>query len=214
MSLAELEQVAREVSGCTRCPLHRGRTQSVPGEGPPGAEIVFIGEAPGYNEDRTGRPFVGQAGRLLEDLLASIGLKRSDVFICNVVKCRPANNRDPYPAEIEACRPYLDRQLAAIQPRLVVTLGRYSMARYIPGESISRVHGQARRVGETWVLPMFHPAAALHKEQYRSLLQQDFGRIPALLDRVRAGAAAAAASPDPAPVEPAPPPAQQMPLFE
>jgi DNA polymerase len=142
---------------------------------------MFIGEAPGYHENRLGRPFVGAAGKFLEELLASINMKRTDVYICNVIKCRPPNNRDPLPNEIEACRPYLDRQIELIKPRLIVTLGRYSMAKFLPKASISRVHGVPTRVGEFTVLPMFHPAAALHQPKYRADIEQDMHRIPQIL---------------------------------
>ncbi|MDQ3855234.1 MAG: uracil-DNA glycosylase, partial [Chloroflexota bacterium] len=145
-----LEKVAAEVRVCTKCPLARTRTHAVPGEGSPNAQLMLIGEGPGYNEDKQGRPFVGAAGSFLNLMLARASLKREDVFITNVVKCRPPQNRDPLPTEIEACREYLDRQLALIRPTVVATLGRHSMARYFPNERISRVHGQARVVdGQT-----------------------------------------------------------------
>ena len=145
MSAAEeLAQIAAEVNVCTLCKLHRGTIKAVPGEGPADAKIMFIGEAPGFNEDRQGRPFVGAAGKFLEELLALAGLRRSDVFIANVVKHRPPNNRDPEPDEIAACSGYLERQIAAINPRVIVTLGRFSMAKWFPGEKISRIHGQPK----------------------------------------------------------------------
>ncbi len=138
---AALEQIAAEVSACTRCRLHQTRTRAVPGEGHPDTEVVFVGEGPGFNEDRQGRPFVGRAGALLEDLLASVYWKRDEVFITNVVKCRPPENRDPEPDEIAACAPFLARQLAVLDPALVVTLGRFSMGRFMPGARIGQVHG-------------------------------------------------------------------------
>jgi len=179
--VSELEKIAAEVRACTRCILHRGRTQAVPGEGPGDAQIVFIGEAPGFHEDQQGRPFVGAAGRLLEDLLSSIGLSREQVYITNIIKCRPPANRDPLPEEVAACNPYLDRQLAALRPRLVVTLGRFSMARFFPQARISKIHGQPRRVGGLICYPLYHPAAALHQPSLRRVVEEDFRRIPDVL---------------------------------
>lgn len=185
--MSELQSLYQEIQRCEKCVLSQGRTQSVPGEGPENAEILFIGEGPGFHEDRQGRPFVGAAGQYLEELLATIGLKRDQVYICNVVKCRPPGNRDPQPEEIEACRPYLDRQIELLRPRMIVTLGRFSMARYFPGASITRIHGQARRVGNVVYYPMFHPAAALHQPRWRPLLEQDVLKIPELLATVDEG---------------------------
>jgi len=144
---------------------------------------MFIGEAPGFHEDQQGRPFVGAAGRFLEELLGIIGLKREQVFIANVIKCRPPGNRDPLPEEIEACKPFLDRQIELIQPRLVVTLGRFSMARAFPKARISRIHGQPRKIGGVIYYPMYHPAAALHQPSLRSTVEEDMRRIPELLQR-------------------------------
>ncbi|HET6846667.1 MAG TPA: uracil-DNA glycosylase, partial [Anaerolineales bacterium] len=159
----ELDLVAKQVAGCVKCPLHHSRKLAVPGEGPADAEIMFIGEGPGFYENEQGRPFVGAAGKFLEELLTAAGLKRSDVWIGNVVKCRPPGNRDPLPEELSACNEYLERQIQAINPSIVVTLGRFSMTRFLPGSKISSVHGQMRRVGERYVIAMFHPAAALHQ---------------------------------------------------
>jgi uracil-DNA glycosylase len=181
--LSELHELYQEIQRCTKCVLSQGRTNAVPGEGPEDADILFIGEGPGFHEDRQGRPFVGAAGQYLEELLASIGLRRDQVYICNVVKCRPPGNRDPQPEEIEACRPYLDRQIELVRPRMIVTLGRFSLARYFPGASISRIHGQAKQVGNVVYYPMFHPAAALHQPRWRTLLEQDVLKIPELLAR-------------------------------
>lgn len=181
--MSELEALASEVAECTRCLLHRGRTKAVPGEGPEDADIMFIGEAPGFHEDQQGRPFVGAAGRFLEELLDRIGLKREDVFIANVIKCRPPGNRDPLPEEIEACEPFLDRQIELIQPKLVVTLGRFSMARAFPKARISRIHGQPRKVGGVLYYPMYHPAAALHQPSLRSTIEEDMSRIPELIEQ-------------------------------
>src|SRR5262245_21871812 len=150
----ELERIAAEVRGCTLCKLHHGTIQAVPGEGPADAKIMFIGEAPGFHEDRQGLPFVGAAGKFLEELLALAGLQRSDVFIANVVKHRPPNNRDPEPDEISACSAYLDQQIAAINPPVIVTLGRFAMAKWFPGERITRIRGQARWIGGRLIVPM------------------------------------------------------------
>jgi uracil-DNA glycosylase family 4 len=178
---AALAELAEQIASCPDCDLSRTRTRAVPGEGRPDAEIVFIGEGPGYYEDQQARPFVGPAGHFLEQLLASIGLRRQDVYICNVIKCRPPENRDPLPQEISACRKWLDRQLEVIQPRLVVTLGRYSMNRYFPGQSIGRVRGQPRRVGDVVVVPFYHPAAALHQGSLRRTIEEDFKKLPSIL---------------------------------
>ena len=178
-----LAQIAKDVSVCTRCALHQGRKKAVPGEGPATAEIMFIGEGPGFHENEQGRPFVGASGKYLEELLAKIGLKREQVFIGNVVKCRPPGNRDPQPEEIETCRPYLDRQIEALNPKVIVTLGRYSMARYFPDAKISAIHGQARTVGGRLVVAMFHPAAALRAPSVRGDIERDFQKLPELMAR-------------------------------
>ena len=182
--LSELTDLYEQIKSCQKCILSQGRTNAVPGEGPQDADIMFIGEGPGFHEDRQGRPFVGAAGKYLEELLETIGLERKDVYIANVVKCRPPSNRDPQPEEIEACRPYLDKQIQLVHPRLIVTLGRFSMQRYFPGASISRIHGQAKRVGNVIYYPMFHPAAALHQPRWSSLVQEDILKIPDLLARL------------------------------
>jgi len=142
---------------------------------------MFIGEAPGFHEDRQGRPFVGAAGSFLEELLEMIGLSRAQVYICNVLKCRPPQNREPQPDEMEACRPYLDRQIELIHPEMVVTLGRFSMARWFPGARISRIHGQPRKLGGRLYYPMYHPAAALHQPSLRAIVEEDMRRIPELI---------------------------------
>src|SRR5689334_10891797 len=211
MSAAEeLAQIAAEVNVCTLCKLHRGTIKAVPGEGPADAKIMFIGEAPGFNEDRQGRPFVGAAGQFLEELLGLAGLRRADVFIGNVVKHRPPNNRDPEPDEIAACAGYLDRQIAAIDPRVIVTLGRYSMARWFPGEKISRIHGQPRVVGGRLIVPMMHPAAALHQVQNRPLIEADFRRLPEFLEQAEREAAKQQPA---APAKPEEPDLEQMSMF-
>ncbi len=182
--MSELTVLYQEIQTCQQCILAQGRTHPVPGEGPETAEIMFIGEGPGFHEDRQGRPFVGAAGKYLEELLAMIHLAREQVYITNVVKCRPPGNRDPQPEEIAACRPYLDRQIELIHPRLIVTLGRFSMQRYFPGASISRIHGQPKRVGNVIYYPMFHPAAALHQPRWRTLVEEDILKIPDLLAKL------------------------------
>ncbi|HEX2195014.1 MAG TPA: uracil-DNA glycosylase [Candidatus Limnocylindria bacterium] len=182
---ALLAQVAAEVAACTRCPLHRGRTQAVPGEGNPLSDVLLVGEGPGAREDATGRPFVGPAGQFLDELLRSIGWAREDVFIANVVKCRPPGNRDPEPDEIAACGGYLERQERALDPAVIVTLGRHSLARYLPGARISAVHGQLRRSGGRFVFPMYHPAAALHQGSLRQTLYADVRGLPAALLKAR-----------------------------
>lgn len=184
-----LEQVASEVRICVKCRLNETRIRAVPGEGPTDARILFIGEGPGRNEDLQGRPFVGASGRYLESLLKEIGLDRSQVFITNVVKCRPPENRDPLPPELAACRDYLDRQIALVQPSVVVTLGRFSMARYFSGEPITKIHGQAKRVGSACHLPLFHPAAALRNNAWRAAMQEDFKKIPQLLAEIQSESA-------------------------
>ncbi|MQF65385.1 uracil-DNA glycosylase [SAR202 cluster bacterium AC-409-J13_OGT_754m] len=176
-----LKEVASRVAACTDCPLSKTRTNSVPGEGPVNAEIMFIGEGPGFNEDKQGRPFVGAAGKFLEALLESIGIKREEVFIGNVVKCRPPNNRDPLPLETDACRKYLDKQIELIDPKLIVTLGRYATSRFFPGQTISASRGRLRNVNGLNVYPIYHPAAALHNGGFRRIIEDDFKEIPNLV---------------------------------
>lgn len=189
--IAALEQIAQEVRACTRCRLHEGRTRAVPGEGDPDTEVVFVGEGPGLNEDREGRPFVGRAGGLLVRLLGSIGWQREDVFITNVVKCRPPDNRDPQPDEMAACAPYLRRQLAALDPAVVVTLGRYSMETFMPGARIGQVHGTTQPADpetgarEALVFAMYHPAAALRTAAIERESFDDVARVPSVLVRAR-----------------------------
>jgi len=179
--LSQLSQLAHEINTCRRCRLAETRTCAVPGEGRSDAPALFIGEGPGRHEDQQGRPFVGASGKLLARLLQRVGLTRQDVFITNVVKCRPPDNRDPLPDEIEACRPFLDRQLELIHPILIVTLGRFSMARFFPGQAITRVHGQLTLVDGFTCAPMFHPAAALRNPQWMTAMQQDFAALAPLL---------------------------------
>lgn len=179
-----LDEIAQLVARCTDCDLHQGRTNAVPGEGAPDAELMFIGEGPGVQEDRQGRPFVGPAGQFLEELLASIGLSRRQVYIANMVKCRPPQNRDPLPAEIGACSKYLNRQIELIDPKLIVTLGRFSLARFFPGESISRARGRVRERDGRRIYPIMHPAAALYRQEMRSSIVEDFRRIPEILEQL------------------------------
>jgi len=182
-----LHQVAREVSVCTLCALHHSRKKAVPGEGPAQAEIMFIGEGPGFHENEQGRPFVGAAGQFLDQLLAQAGVTRSEVWITNVVKCRPPENRDPLPDELNACDLHLQRQIEAINPSIIVTLGRFSMGKFMPGAKITAVHGKMQRIGDRYVIAMFHPAAALHQASLKPAILADFARLPALLDEARAG---------------------------
>jgi DNA polymerase len=177
----ELEKVAQEARVCTKCELQFSRKLAVPGEGPVNADIMFIGEGPGFHENEQGRPFVGAAGKLLDELLAKINMKRSDVFITNVVKCRPPGNRDPQPDEINACSDYLERQMEAINPKVVVTLGRHSLGRFLPNAKISEIHGQAKRVKGRLVVAMYHPAAGLHQRSLMAAIEQDFKRLPELI---------------------------------
>ena len=203
-----LEDLDQRVRNCTDCPLHGSRTNAVPGEGPADAEILFIGEGPGFHEDRQGRPFVGPAGNFLEELLQSIGMSRDQVYIANMVKCRPPNNRDPAPSEISACSKYLDRQIELINPLLIVTLGRFSMARFLPGQSISRARGRLRPVGGRHIFPIMHPAAGLRREEMRAAIEQDFAKVPGLLDVLRMQADPASAPEvreEPADYQPEPP---------
>ena len=182
---ALLAAIAAEVRACTRCPLATRRTLAVPGEGNPQTDVLLVGEGPGAREDATGRPFVGPAGQLLDELIRSIGWQRRDVVITNVVKCRPPGNRDPEPDEIAACGTYLDRQEAALDPSVVVTLGRHSLQRYLPGARIGAVHGRLRRGRGRWVFPMYHPAAALHQASLRDTLFRDVRGLPTALLQAR-----------------------------
>ena len=197
-----LGAIAAEVRDCTRCGLAAGRTRAVPGEGSARTEVVFVGEGPGFNEDKQGRPFVGAAGTFLTELLGTVGWQREDVFITNVVKCRPPGNRDPEPVEIAACAPYLARQLAVIDPSLVVTLGRHSLGTFLPGARIGQVHGTARPPAASgWadgalVFAMYHPAAALHQGSLRRTLLDDMQAVPGALLDARDGRALASAPVD------------------
>jgi len=191
-----LEAISAEVRVCRMCKLCQTRTVGVPGEGSPGAEIMFIGEGPGFHEDQQGRPFVGAAGQLLTEMLRGIGLRREDVFITNVVRCRPPGNRDPLPDELSACDTYTQRQIAVLDPKLIVTLGRYSMARFIGTGSMRELHGRAREWNGITCLAMYHPAFILRTPtvELRRVYEDDFRRIPPLLEEARRKRAALAAA--------------------
>ncbi len=213
--VARLDEIAAEVQTCKLCRLYQGTTHGVPGAGNPNAEIFFIGEGPGFNEDRLGLPFVGPSGKLLERLLGMIGLKRDDVFITNVVKHRPPDNRDPLPDEIAACYPYLEEQIALIDPLLIATLGRHSMARYFPNAKITQIHGKARIEDGRAYMPLFHPAAILRNDRLMPEMEADFHRITELLAEIKAERARKTPPSAPSTVS-APPedePPKQLPLF-
>jgi len=179
--MSALAELYTKIMACHDCELAKHRTKVVPGEGPENAEIVFVGEAPGWHEDQQGRPFVGPAGQFLEQLLALIGLRRTEVYIANVIKCRPPQNRDPLPAELEACRKWLDHQIEIIRPKMIVTLGRYSLAHFFPQDSISKIHGKPRKLGGVIYYPMYHPAAALHQGSLRRIIEADMLKIPEIM---------------------------------
>ena len=183
--MSALTELYQQIHGCFKCDIAKARCQVVPGEGAENAEIMFIGEAPGWHEDQQGRPFVGPAGQFLDKLLASINLKRQQVYIANVIKCRPTDNRDPLPTEIQNCRPWLDSQIELIRPKMIVTLGRYSMARYFPGKSISKIHGTAHKQDNVIYYAMYHPAAALHQASLRQDIEADMLKIPGLLTEAK-----------------------------
>ncbi len=179
--MSALTEFYEEVALCQQCEIAKYRTKVVPGEGAEDADILFIGEAPGWHEDQQGRPFVGPAGQYLDRLLASINLKREQVYIANVIKCRPQGNRDPLPIEIHNCRKWLDRQIELIRPKMIVTLGRYSMAMFFPNKSISKIHGTAQKRDNVIYYAMYHPAAALHQQSLRQAIEADMLKIPLLL---------------------------------
>jgi uracil-DNA glycosylase family 4 len=182
--LSALADLYDRIEACRECEeLAATRNRVVPGAGAEDAEVVFIGEAPGFHEDQQGLPFVGQAGQFLDQLLDSIGHKRSDVYICNVIKCRPPGNRDPLPTEMKNCQKWLDLQLELIAPKMIVTLGRYSLAKFFPGESIGKIHGKERKRDGIVYYPMYHPAAALHQQSLRQTIESDMLRIPSILGR-------------------------------
>ncbi|MDR3559170.1 MAG: uracil-DNA glycosylase [Candidatus Pacebacteria bacterium] len=185
-----LDELNKKMSACSQCALRSGCKNVVPGEGSAEAEVMFIGEGPGQKEDELGRPFVGAAGKFLDEMLEAIKLKREDVYIANVVKCRPPGNRDPLPEEAAACWPWLLEQIKIIQPKLIVTLGRHSMERFLPNQKISQVHGKAMRreikgIGKQVFYTLYHPAAALYNGSMRELLIQDFKRIPKIIKKIQ-----------------------------
>ncbi len=204
--MSDYELLVSQISNCTKCALSQGRTHAVPGSGSLDADIMFIGEGPGFHEDRQGIPFVGQAGNLLNHMLSVIGLSREDVYITNMVKCRPPDNRDPFPGELEACAPYLDEQLELIDPKVIVTLGRFSFTKFFPGESIGRSRGKPRKWRDYMVFPMYHPAAALHNPGLRPVLESDFSALPDLIRQVIERQTGES--------EPEEKPAQQLSMFE
>src|SRR5512141_179516 len=179
--MSELTDMYEQIRVCPKCDLAKSRTNAVPGEGPEDAEIMFIGEGPGFHEDRLGRPFVGAAGQYLDELLGMIGMDRKQVYITNMVKCRPPQNRDPQPDEMEACRPYLDCQIELIKPKVIITISRFAMARWFPDRKISEIHGKPKRFGNLVVIPMYHPAAALRQQSLKATLEADFKKVPQIL---------------------------------
>jgi DNA polymerase len=184
-SEAILQEIATQVRTCTRCPLSLSRKLAVPGEGPASAEILLIGEGPGFYENEQGRPFVGAAGKFLDELLQKAGVNRKSVFITNVVKCRPPGNRDPLPEELSACNSFLERQIEAINPLIIVTLGRYSMSKFMYNARISEVHGKPVWIRSRLIVPMFHPAAALHQPSLKTSVERDFSRLPEWIEQAR-----------------------------
>jgi uracil-DNA glycosylase family 4 len=183
--MSALSELYQQIALCQQCEIAKFRTNVVPGEGAENASIMFIGEAPGWHEDQQGRPFVGPAGQFLDKLLASINLSREQVYIANVIKCRPTGNRDPLPTEIRNCRHWLERQIEIIRPKMIVTLGRYSMAMYFPGKSISKIHGTAQKRDNIIYYAMYHPAAALHQQSLRQAIEADMLKIPTLLSEAK-----------------------------
>jgi len=179
--MSALITLNEDIARCQLCEIAKTRTNAVPGEGIEDADILFIGEGPGWHEDQQGRPFVGPAGKYLDDLLTSINLNRSQVYIANVIKCRAPGNRDPLPTEINNCSHWLDRQIELIRPKIIVTLGRYSMARFFPGKTISKIHGTAQKWNDIVCFAMYHPAAALHQQSLRRTIEEDMKKIPSLL---------------------------------
>ena len=206
--MSALIDLNKDISLCRLCEIAKTRTKSVPGEGAENAEIMFIGEAPGWHEDQQGRPFIGPAGQFLDELLASINLKRPQVFIANVIKCRPPGNRDPLPIEISNCQKWLDKQIELISPKIIVTLGRYSMAKFFPGKSISKIHGTAQTQNGIIYFAMYHPAAALHQGNLRQTIKEDMLKLPPLLAQAKTVKITEAKT------EPkSEPPAQQLSMF-
>ena len=205
-----LKTIAQEITACTLCGLHRHRTQSVPGAGNPNADLMLVGEAPGYYEDQQGLPFIGAAGRYLDELLKMISLERDTIFMLNIVRCRPPRNRDPLRAEIQACRPYLERQIAAVQPKIVATLGKFSLAAFLPDAHIQTAHGQPRYVDGRVIFPLHRPANALRNPALKAEMEADFKRIPEIMENYSDYVEA----PPPPEDEPPPEPPKQLSLFD
>lgn len=210
-NMSELSQLSAEIAQCRKCELAKTRIRTVPGEGAENAELLFIGEAPGFHEDQQGRPFVGAAGQFLTQLLASVDLKREQVYIANVIKCRPPGNRDPLPDELTNCRNFIDRQIAMINPKMIVTLGRYSMAMFFPGKTISKIHGTFQTQNGIINFAMYHPAAALHQTALRKVLENDIKKIPGILAQFKPVPDIRSLTPDPLIPDPQ---AHQMNMFE
>lgn len=210
-----MQEITQKVSVCEQCRLHLSRKYSVPGEGPINAAILFIGEGPGFNENEMGRPFVGQAGKFLDELIGHAGFKRPEVFITNVVKCRPPENRDPLPDELSACAVYLDKQIETINPSVIVTLGRFSMAKFFPLARISAIHGKPANVNGRLVVPMFHPAAALHQPNLKNDIIADFKTLPLIIEQAQKQRQSynEVKSSQEKVTEPVPPSAEQLSLF-
>ncbi len=197
-----ISEISSQVVICTRCQLHLSRKKSVPGEGPVDTEVLLIGEGPGFYENEQGRPFVGASGQFLDELLAKGGVKREGVYITNVVKCRPPSNRDPLPEELAACSDYLDRQIETINPKVIVTLGRYSMNKFMPNAKISEIHGQPSWHDGRMIIPMYHPAAALHQASLKATLERDFAKLSDLIQQAKLHGQPKPAGPTPAAPEP------------
>lgn len=212
-SMQQLTEIANEIQACSKCGLAYSRKNVVPGEGPANAELLFIGEGPGFYENEQGRPFVGQAGKFLEELLQKAGLKREDVFITNVVKCRPPGNRDPQEEELTACRDYLERQIKVIQPRIIITLGRHSMARYFTDAKISLIHGKMVIIKGQMIVAMYHPAAGLHQPNLKPVIEKDFLKLPEYIQKARTMTVSTGNCIEPASTVESGPEATQLTLF-
>ena len=206
-----LQPLYETIADCPNCVLAKERSRTVPGSGPITADLMFVGEAPGQREDDWGLPFVGRSGQFLDELLGRIGLARGDVYVTNVVKCRPPGNRDPEPAEIAACGDFLEQQIATVNPKVIATLGRFSMARWFPEARISGIHGQVKRIDDRYVIPMYHPAAALRNGSLREVMHDDFAKIPALMTGEPLEATTRSEAPPVAVSSPAPRPAEARP---
>ena len=198
----QLDRAAALIRECRDCPLGQSRTNAVPGEGPADARMMLIAEGPGKNEYKQGRPFVGKAGEFLDDLLALAGLGRDEVYITNMIKCQAPGNRDPEPGELEACDKHLERQMEIINPELIVTLGRFSLAKFLPGESIGKAGGKLQKKNGRCVFPVMHPAAGLRRNEFRDKIVEDFELIPEVIQRIREDPPVEEPEPTPASVQP------------